>query len=82
MGRREGEKHQCVIASYTFPQLGTYPATQACALTGNQTNYPFGSQASAQSTELHQPGFISVFMLLSHPKFYHKVKFLHFRNSC
>ena len=31
-GEREGEKHQCVVASL----LGTWPATQACALTGNQ----------------------------------------------
>ena len=29
---REGEKHQCVV---TCPPLGTRPATQACALTGN-----------------------------------------------
>ena len=33
-GEREGEKHQCVVASYVAP-LGTWPATQACALTGN-----------------------------------------------
>ena len=33
------------------PQLDTWPATQICALTGNQ---PFGSQASSQSTEPHQ----------------------------
>ena len=35
------------------PQLETWPATQVCALTGNQT---FGSQVGAQSTEPHQPG--------------------------
>ena len=34
-GEREGEKHRSV-ASFT-PQLGTWPTTQACALTGNQT---------------------------------------------
>ena len=35
----EGEKHQCVVASHT-PPLGTWPATQACPLTGNQTGNP------------------------------------------
>ena len=40
------------------PLLGTWPATQACALTGNRTSEPFGSQANTQSTEPHQPGLI------------------------
>ena len=31
-GEREGEKQQCVV--------GTWPATQACALTGNRTSNP------------------------------------------
>ena len=35
----EGKKHQCVVASLA-PLLGTWPATQACALTGNQTGDP------------------------------------------
>ena len=35
-GERQGEKHQCVVASHTpAPSLGTRPATQTCALTGN-----------------------------------------------
>ena len=38
-GEREGEKHPCVVASHT-PQPGTWPTTQACALTGNRTNNP------------------------------------------
>ena len=29
---REGAKHQCVVA-FMCPLLGTWPATQACALT-------------------------------------------------
>ena len=35
-GEREGRKHQCVVASHP-PPIGdlTWPATQACALTGN-----------------------------------------------
>ena len=38
-GEKEGEKHQCVVASHA-PLLGTWPETQACALTGNQTGDP------------------------------------------
>ena len=34
-GGKKGEKHQCVVASQA-PLLGTWPATQACALTGIQ----------------------------------------------
>ena len=33
---REGEKHQCVVASGVHPLQGTWPTTQACALTGNR----------------------------------------------
>ena len=48
------------------PQLGTWPATQACALTGNRR--PSGLQAGIQSTETHQPGkkgyFLEVIILL------------------
>ena len=36
-GEREGEKHECVVASCALP---TWPATRACALTGNQTRDP------------------------------------------
>ena len=38
-GEKEGEKHECVVASCT-PLLGTWPATQVCALTGNRTGDP------------------------------------------
>ena len=33
-GEREGEKHGLPLSQ---PQMGTWPTTQACALTGNQT---------------------------------------------
>ena len=36
----------------THPLLGTWPETQACAMTGNRTG--------DQSTEPHQPGLKSV----------------------
>ena len=39
VGEREGEKHQCVVASY-MPLMGTWSETQARALTGNQTGDP------------------------------------------
>ena len=38
-GQREGEKHQCVVASHA-PPTGSWPTTQAYALTGNQTGDP------------------------------------------
>ena len=54
-GGRKGEKHQCVVASH---------APSTCDLAHNpgmcpdrESNWrPSGSQASAQSTEPHQPG--------------------------
>ena len=36
---KEGEKHQCGLP-FVRPQLGAWPATQACALTGNRTYNP------------------------------------------
>ena len=38
-GEREGEKHQCVVASH-LPLLGTWPTTQASILIGNRTSDP------------------------------------------
>ena len=38
-GERDGYKHQCVVAFY-MPQLGTWPTSQAFALTGNRTSDP------------------------------------------
>ena len=38
---REGEKHQCVVASRAPTIRGmAWPATQACALTGNLIGNP------------------------------------------
>ena len=40
-GEREGERHQCVVASCEPPTWDlTWSATQTCALTGNQTSDP------------------------------------------
>ena len=37
-GEREEEKHWYDCLPLTCPQLVTWPKTQACALTGNQTS--------------------------------------------
>ena len=61
--RREKEKEISVCEktsiinqlSLTRPQQGTWPTTQAHALSGNQTGN-LSSQAEAQPTEPHWPG--------------------------
>ena len=57
--RREGEKHQCVVARHTPPtrDLAHNPGTCPDWESNQQ---PFGSQAGAQSTEPPQPGRASV----------------------
>ena len=54
-GEREGEKHQCVVASHTFP-TGDLACNPGMCPDGESNQWPFGSQASTQSTEPHQPG--------------------------
>ena len=39
VGEREGEKHQCVVASHV-PPTRDLTRNQACVLTGNQTSNP------------------------------------------
>ena len=56
---KEGERERNinVLLPLARPLVGTWPATQACALTRNPSNLgPFGSQAGVQSTEPHRPG--------------------------
>ena len=64
-GEREGAKHQCVRdTSITRPHQGTWPATQACALTRNRTGDLLVHRlAGTQSTEPHQPGLM-VFLII------------------
>ena len=54
-GREKERERNIIVCSLECPLLGTWPATQACALTGNQPE-TLGLQAGAQSTEPHQPG--------------------------
>ena len=53
-GRREGEKHQCVVASRT-PATGDLACDPGMCPDWESNQRPFGSQICAQSTELHQP---------------------------
>ena len=59
-GGREEEKHQCVVASSMSPtrDLGRNPGV--CP-DWESKQWPFGLQASTQSTEPHQPGFLFTF---------------------
>ena len=52
---REGEKHQCVVASDTLP-TGDLAGNPGMCPDWELNWRPFGSQASSQSTEPHQPG--------------------------
>ena len=52
----EGEWNTSVWLPLLHPLLGTWPATQVCALWLGINQRHFGSQVRAQSTELYQPG--------------------------
>ena len=53
---KERKRNINVWLPLTYPLLKTWPATQVCALDWKLNLWPFGLQACAQSTELHQPG--------------------------
>ena len=52
---KEREKHQCVAASHATP-TGDLARNSGVCPDGESEQGPFGSQASPQSTEPHQPG--------------------------
>ena len=52
-GEREGEKHQCVETH--GPHTGDLTHNPGMCPDWKSNQRPFGSQASAQSTEPHQP---------------------------
>ena len=54
-GEREGEKHQCVVASCVAPTRDLACNPGMCP-DRELIWWPFGSQASTQSTEPHWPG--------------------------
>ena len=53
-GEREGVKHQCVVAS-CVPPTGDLACNPGMCPDWELKQWSSGSQASAQSTELHQP---------------------------
>ena len=61
-GEREGEKHQCVVASHT-PSVGAHNPGMCPTWESNQQL--FDSQAHAQSIELHQLGYFKVYFILT-----------------
>ena len=63
-GEREGKKHQCVVASHT-PPAGDLTHTPGMCPDWESNQQPFGSQASTQSTEPHQPGLKVKFYVIS-----------------
>ena len=54
-GEREGENHQCAVVSVRT-ELKSWPATQACALTGNRTSVPLVQRPPLNPLSHHQPG--------------------------
>ena len=54
-GGKEGEKHQCVVASLVPPTRGLVCNPGMCP-DWESNRRPIGSQAGTQSTEPHQPG--------------------------
>ena len=56
-GGREGERHQCMVASQVPPSGDLAHNPGMCPDSDWESNHqPFGSQASTQSAELQQPG--------------------------
>ena len=61
-GEREGEKHQCVVASCMPPTRDLVCNPGMCP-DWESNRRLFGSQASTQSNELHQPGLFFDFLM-------------------
>ena len=55
--QREAEKHQWMVAC-SVPPTGDLAHNTVMCSDWESSQQPFGSQAHAQSTELHQPGLI------------------------
>ena len=61
---REGEKHQCVIASHT-PPTGDLASNPGMCPDWESNQPPFGLQVGTQSTEPHQPGLTLHLLIMS-----------------
>ena len=65
---REGEKHQCVVASGA-PPTGDLACNPGMCPDWESNQGPLGSQAGTQATEPHQPGpFFLLFILILNTK--------------
>ena len=60
-GEREGEKHQCGVASCA-PPTGDLAHNSGMCPDWESKSRPFCSQVGTQSTEPHQPGFNQIFL--------------------
>ena len=60
---REGEKRQCVVA-FHMPPTGDLACNPSMCPDSKWNQQPFGSQASTQSTEPHQPGHVGDLYIL------------------
>ena len=54
-GEREGEKHQCIVASHV-PPTGDLAHNPGMCPDWESNQQPFGSQGATHSTGPHQPG--------------------------
>ena len=68
-GEREGGKHQCMVASCA-PLAGDLACNPGMCPDWELNQRPFSSQACAQSTELHQPGEVQMFLILMKPNLF------------
>ena len=59
---RQREKYHCVVAS-RVPPIGDLARNPGMCPDGELNHQPFGLQAHAQSTELHQPGLKVIFLI-------------------
>ena len=62
-GERQGEKHQCVVASHT-PPTGDLAHNPGMHPDWESNTWPLGSWAGAQSTKPHQLGLSLRFLIL------------------
>ena len=71
-GESEGKKHQCVVVSQVLPLQGTWPTTQAYALTGNGNSDPSVPRRALNPLSHTSQGrslfFFVLFFLNPHPR--------------
>ena len=74
-GEREGEKHQCVVASHV-PPTGDVACNPGMCTDWESNWQPFDLQAGTQSTEPQQPGLLNFYYekFQIHVKLYKTVK--------